>query len=124
MRGGPAGPESTPGFSEANVLSTYVTMESLLFAGLSAAIALSAVGALARKTPVKPWLVARVTAVILAVVATGAALAWWDLFGGADWPRGVNRKVEAVGILLGILAQPSIAIAISFNVMRPQRHLE
>lgn len=113
-----------PGFTKANVLTTYVTMESLLFAGLSAAIALSATGTLGRRTPIPPWIVATITSVLLAVIASGAVLAWWDLFAGKNWPSGCNRRLEAIGILLGIVAQPLVAVAIARNVTKPKRRLD
>lgn len=112
-----------PGFTKANVLTTYVTMESLLFAGLSAAIALSATGTLGRKTPIEPWIVATITAVLLMMIAAGAVLAWSDLFGGKNWPASCNRRFEAIGILLGIVAQPLIAAAIARNVTKPKKPL-
>ena len=113
-----------PGFTKANVLTTYVTMESLLFAGLSAAIALSATGTLGRKTPIEPWIVATIATVLLLVIAAGAVLAWWDLFGGRSWPASCNRRFEAIGLLLGIVAMPLIAAAIARNVAKPRKRLD
>ena len=122
----PAGASSTgsTGFTEANILQTYVTMESLLFAGLSAAIALSASSVWGRVNAVEPAWVARFTAGLLLLIAAGAVLAWTDLFGGHNWPDGWNRRLEAIGILAGIVAQPLIALAISLNLKPPAKHLE
>jgi hypothetical protein len=95
-------------FTTSNALTTLLTVESLLFAGLAAATSLSSSSGLA----VSPQSAARVlalgVALVLTAVAVGAGCAWARLFAHA-WPSRLDEQIPLVCLLLGITAQPVVA---------------
>ena len=96
-------------------LGALLTTETLLFAGTSVAIALSAGSALGQRRRISAFALAAAAAALLVVVATGAVAVWWDAYGD-DWPRRFSGQVTAACVLIGILAQPAFAVAVALNV--------
>jgi hypothetical protein len=105
----PATTAPDPVFTPGNALATLLTVESLLFAALLGAVALSSAPAFA----VSPQAAARTLAVgvagVLTGVAAGAGFAWARIFVVGAWPSRVDELVPAMCIALGIVAQPVIA---------------
>jgi len=99
---------SIPIFTPSNALTTLLTVESLLFAGVAAATSLSSTTTLA----VSPQWIARALAlgvtVVLTTVAIGAAFAWSRLFLGS-WPSRLDEQLPVICLAVGIAAQPIVA---------------
>lgn len=104
--------------SKTDMLVALVTVEGLLFAALSISATLAGGGTFGAKTLGPPWLLAVMSAVLLCLVAVGVFVSWIDLFGGGAWPRSIDRKIEAIGLLIAILAQPGIAVVIACGLVR------
>lgn len=86
-----------------------VTMESLLFAGLNVGLALAAPVAGGRNiSPAGAHRLATFALAALAIVASGAVLAWWQVFGD-NRPHSLLRVLEAAAAVIGIAAQPIIS---------------
>jgi hypothetical protein len=102
-------------FTVANALAALLTAESLLFAATTVGVGLSASSAFGALRPVRPFLLAVTATSILFVVAFGAATAWWDVY-ITSWRWTFSDVVQAVCILVGILAQPFFAAAIAVNI--------
>lgn len=113
---------SANGLTDFGVLSLLLTTASLLFAALTLSASLSAGSSLAfgARTSVPPAALAFTAAGVLSTVAAAAVLAWTDLFLGSDWPSGWNGRLEAVALLVAIVAQPSIALLIAVGIWRPR----
>ena len=94
-----------------------VTVEGLLFAALSISATLSSGDGLGASTWGPAWLLSVIAAAILVFVAATGVLAWVDLFGGGAWPHHSDRQLEALGLLLAIVAQPVVAIMIAVGVV-------
>lgn len=99
---------SSEAFTATNALTTLLTVESLLFAGVAAAASLST----ATSFPVSPRAALRSLAfgvsLVLTTVAIGAAFAWARLF-LHDWPARVDEQVPLICLAIGIAAQPVVA---------------
>ena len=100
---------ATPVWTGAQSLTTLLTTESLLFTAFSAGVVLAA----PQTSPLKlsrtgAYRVAKACVGVLALVATAAALAWWQVFGD-HWPPSAMRGIEGAGIAIGIIAQPIVA---------------
>jgi hypothetical protein len=100
-----------------DVFIALVTVEGLLFAALSISATLAGGEAIRARTWGPPWLLSVVSAVILVLVALAVVLAWADLFGGGAWPHHSDRQLEALGLLLAIVAQPGVAIVIAVGIV-------
>ncbi len=109
---------STP-FTASNALTTLLTVESLLFAGVAAATSLSTVTSL----PVSPRAAARALALgvslVLTTVAIGAAFAWSRLFIN-HWPTRIDEQVPVICLAIGIVAQPLVAWTVVRLLFRRQ----
>jgi hypothetical protein len=102
------------GFTDVDALVTLLTAETLLFAALTIVLAFNEV---AGRVPALPFGMGAeqlgwVAAAVVAIVAFGAVVAWWDIFGSfCTW--NFTRGSEAVSALVGVVAQPLLAIAIA-----------
>jgi hypothetical protein len=95
-------------FTSAEAMTTLLTVESLMFAAFSVAIALSSArGAPRRLLPQARSLGGQVAGV-LTVLGVGAGVAWLDIF-ARHGSLTLARGVPAVCIALGIIAQPVFA---------------
>lgn len=112
---------TTSGLSKSGVLSLLLTTESLLFAALTVAVTLSATSMFGQSTWGPPWVLAFIATVVLAVVASGAVLAWTDLFLARNWPNGSNARLEALALLVAIVGQPLVALVIAIGIWRGRR---
>lgn len=105
------------GFTSVQAMTTLLTVESLVFAVASVAIALM----FNVDLPVNPEKGARVlmigSAVVVSVLALGALVAWADQFLD-DFPSGIGRLVPVFCLALGILAQPVLAWTIAWLTLR------
>jgi hypothetical protein len=98
-----------PVFTPGNALATLLTVESLLFAALLGAVSLSSARVFAVSPRAAARTLARGVAAVLTGVAVGAGFAWARIFIAESWPARVDEQVPAIGIALGIVAQPVIA---------------
>jgi hypothetical protein len=105
------------GPTKADVFIALVTVEGLIFAALSISATLAGGGALGAKTLGPPPTLAVISAILLVLVATAAAFAWFDLFAGPAWSGSSDRAVETIGLLLAIVAQPVIAWVIALGLV-------
>lgn len=112
-----ASPAPAPLFTASNALTTLLTVESLLFAGVAAAASLSSSTTL----PVSPHAAARVLALsvaaVLTAVAVGAGFAWSRLY-LHDWPTRPDEVVPALSLALGIAFQPVVAWTVARLICR------
>lgn len=108
------------GFSAAESLTTLLTTESLLFAAFSAGVVLTAPTTRPKRiTPKNANLLAFGCVGVLAAVAVAAALAWWQVFGD-NWTGASMRTLEALGIAIGIAAQPIVALIVALGSRPPK----
>jgi hypothetical protein len=110
--------EAGTGLTKFSLFSALLTMEGLLFAGLTVSVTLSAAAPFGRQIAIRPAVLAFGAALLVGVVALAAVLAWTDLFLGANWPHGLNGRIEAVALLLAIVAPPIIALALAIGILR------
>ena len=111
---------STPPCSIASVLaagqaiSTLLTTESLLFAALGVTVARTSN---VKRGDEKPpgFGIAIALSVVLAFVALAAASAWFELY-MANGTQGVANVLQALGIAVGIVAQPVIAFMLAWTL--------
>jgi hypothetical protein len=99
-------------------LTALFAAESLMFASLGIAIALSSNTAVPRRLFGVARRLATASAMTLSVLATAAIFAWWDLFlshGSTD----VVTVATAIGIATGIVAQPIFAWVIATSLRTP-----
>jgi hypothetical protein len=59
---------------------------------------------------------------LLAVIAAGALMAWFDTFLG-NWPAAWYGVIPALCIAIGIVAQPPIAYFVARDVGRPHTEI-
>lgn len=95
-------------FTDANALSTLLTIEGLLFAALSAALGLSNPGSRIRDLPIPAHALGYLAATFLSLVAFGALMAWWSIF-AVDWPCSFRGASIAGTIAFAIVGQPVLA---------------
>jgi hypothetical protein len=108
------------GFTSTNALTTLLTTESLLFAVFALALGLSGTQ-LARTTLASAARNMAVSAAaVLTALASGAIVAWGDLF-LRDWPARFGLWFPAATIAIGILAQPVFAWVVVINLRRRPR---
>jgi hypothetical protein len=95
-----------------DLLSSLLTLEGLLFAGLAAAGALASSRQGLKSTfPAAAWL-ARAAAASISLVAVGAEAGWVAVF-AYHWPHGVARTVAVVCLAVGIALPPAAAWALA-----------
>jgi hypothetical protein len=109
---------SPTGLTKLGLLALLLTTEGLLFAALTVGVSLSASSTFGPRTVIPPAALAFIAAGLLALVGTAAVLAWTDLFLGNNWPAAWNGRLEAIGLLLAIVAQPLIALLVALGVWR------
>lgn len=114
-----AAASSADEFTSVNALSTLLTLEGFLFGVLNVAIAVTATSALPNRLMSSPRRFAHAAAALVTLVAVGALIAWWDLFIGGDWPKGVGDWAPVVVIGLAIVAQPVLTWAVARGVAKP-----
>lgn len=95
-----------------------LTTEGLLFAALTIGLSLAAGSTHGSRTVVRPAALAATAALVLGILGVAAVAAWSDLFLGASWPDGWNRRLGAAALLLAIVAQPLIALVITMGLWR------
>ena len=101
------------GFSAAQSLTTLLTTESLLFAAFNAGVVLAAPATRPKNiAPANAYRLALGCVGVLAAVALAAALAWWQVFGD-HWTGASLRTLEALGIAIGIVVQPIVALVVA-----------
>lgn len=105
-------------FSSANALSTLLTTESLLFAVF--ALSLNIGSSPDARTMISGVGAARCAAALLTVLATGALVAWGDVF-LCHWPHRFGQWFPAAAMAGGIVAQPIFAWVFVAKVTRPPR---
>lgn len=89
-------------------LTALLTTESLLFAALSVSVALSGETKSGRMLVSDPFKFGAAVALVISVVAIGAAFAWWGAFAGG-WPDGLSAGVASAVLLVPILLEPLFA---------------
>jgi hypothetical protein len=109
---------SAGGINGLSMLSLLLTTEGLLFAALAVGVALSASSTFGARTVVPPAALAFVAASVLGVVGIAAVLAWTDLFLASSVSSSWNRRLEAGGLLLAIVAQPLVALLVAVGLWR------
>lgn len=96
-------------FTATEALSILLTTESLLFAALSLTASLSAPGGRgARIPPRRGAILGGLAVLILALVALGASLAWFQIVQN-NAPTGVAQCIIVYCILIAIISQPILA---------------
>jgi hypothetical protein len=102
----PALGASAATFSASQSLTALLTTESLLFAAFNVGVGLSAPIAAGRNISRRGvFLLAVFALVALGLVASAGVLAWWQVFID-HWPASSLRRLEAVGIFVGLIVQP------------------
>ena len=97
------------GLTAGQTLTLLLTTESLLFAAFNVAAGLIGPTAGGRQlSAVASWVITLLVGCTLLLVAIGAGLAWWQVFGEA-WPESTMRQIEGLAALGGIVVQPVIA---------------
>jgi hypothetical protein len=109
-----------PEFVASDALTTCLTVESLLFAGLGGALAIAVSTGLPRPGLPTARLIAWSVFVLLSVVGSGACVAWIDLFLATDQVRGASEWIPRSCILIGALGQPVVAFLVARS-MTPRR---
>ena len=104
-------------FTSASALTTLLTVESLMFAALSVAIALSSSRGGPRRLLPQARSMAAQVAGVLTVVGFGASVAWLDIF-ARDGLFELTRLVPGMCIAVGIVAQPIFAWRLAMS-LRP-----
>jgi hypothetical protein len=103
-------------FTATQALTLLLTTESLLFAAFNVGVALTTPVAGGRNLTRKAaWLLAVSVSLALACVATGAFMAWWQVFVD-HWPHSFFGRAEAAVALIGILVQPVVSLAASYGI--------
>jgi hypothetical protein len=102
------------------LLPTLLTSESVVFGLLSVAVALSASTPLGRRGRPRASTIANCGTALVGILAVGATGAWYRLFLRHGWPVDAALKVAAGSLIVGILLEPSIALAVAIN-MRSSR---
>jgi hypothetical protein len=92
----------------ANALSTLLTVESLLFAGMAASASLGATASYAVSPRAAAAKLALAVTCVLTTIAIGACFAWARVFLVA-WPSRIDEQVPAICLRIGIVAQPFVA---------------
>jgi hypothetical protein len=107
------------GFTDANALSSLLTVESLLFAAIGASISLSNTGTWVRDLPISARALGFFACGFLSLVAVGGVLSWTIIFGD-HWPCDARRAIIALILLVAIVGQPILAWVIAKGLGRKQ----
>jgi hypothetical protein len=102
-------------FTVANSLAALLSTESLLFAALNVGIAFGQRTSRGTSRRLSGRGLALIAAGLIAVVAVGAAAAWWRIF-GAPWRHDFSTGLQALCLLVAIVAEPVVAFLIATNV--------
>lgn len=103
--------------TSAGLLTTLLTTESLLFAVFALTLALPGSAAATVMLGPRARRIALGAAFILTALASGAIVAWVDVFCD-PWPDRFARWYPAVTIALGAVAQPIFAWIVVRNLYR------
>lgn len=103
------------GLASADALPLLLTTESLLFAAFGVSVALTTPVEGGRSPIVASGKLAALIAMIIWVVAFGAASAWIGVYIDPT-PCGFSTVVQALCLAGGIISQPVIATVIAWNV--------
>lgn len=104
--------------TKGEVLLALVTVEGLVFAALSVTAALASGSSFGSKTLGPSWVLSLVASALLVLIAVPTILAWCDLFAGSGWSTSTDRCIEVLALLLAIVAQPAIAVLISWGLVK------
>jgi len=105
-------------FTKTDAFTALLTVEGLLFTAFSVVFALGSTAPVARRLKMPAWVVGMVAAVALLGVSVAAFAGWLSLF-ASPWPRSATRGIEAVGLLIGLIAPPVFAMATAYG-LRPE----
>lgn len=109
------------GFTSANALTTLLTSESLLFAVFALTLSLGASTSAQVSLASAGRLIGIYAATLLTLLATGAAVAWGDVF-LTDWPERFGQWFPAIVMAIGLAAQPVFAWLLVASLQRgPKR---
>src|SRR5438128_1164899 len=111
-------PPTVQAFTAAQSLTLLLTTESLLFAAFNVGLAFALPVATERNiSKTGAYWLAFFAAACLTFVASGAFVAWWQVFEN-HWPDGFLRPWEAVAAAVGICVQPVVSF-IAVQAIRP-----
>lgn len=108
-------------YTYVNALTNLITVESLLFASLSLAIARSE----PENWGERRWFwkfdgraIAYIAAGALCAIAVAAIVAWWQIFVGPGFPTPgrADQVVVAGGIGLAVVVQPVLAVLLALGL--------
>jgi hypothetical protein len=107
--------ESQHGLSAAHSLPVLLTTESLLFAAFGVSVGLTTPVEGGRPPIIASGVLAALIAVIIWVVAIGAAAAWISVY-TSPGPCGFSETIQALCLAAGIAMQPLVAAVIAWNI--------
>lgn len=93
-------------------LAAAITVEGLIFAAFSLSYGLTKAVEGGRHPFFSQGWFGWCIVVVIAVAAVAALGAWWDAF-AVSWPSDLSSKVTALGLVVGIVAQPVIACVLA-----------
>lgn len=103
--------------SHGDVLGLLLGVEGFLFAAITLAVTLAGPNQPARKyESLKPKVLLLGVSATLLLVGTGAFVSWGGLYLGGEW-AGMPNAVEAVALLIAIVAQPVFAFLLTLAAM-------
>jgi hypothetical protein len=105
-------PSTSNAFGVGEMLPLLLTTESLLFAALSAIVALSGETEFGRPLLTPPFGFGLTLAAAIWFASLGALVAWIDVIGWT--PTGASATVAAYALLVMILVEPLAAIWVAF----------
>jgi hypothetical protein len=106
---------ATTQFTLDNAFPALLTTQSLLFAAVSAVVALSGPTPLGRRLAAHPVVLGAGLALMLTVVALGTGSAWWEIY-GPNFPSAWPGRFEAIGLFVGFAVQPVVAFLIAVSL--------
>jgi hypothetical protein len=105
------------GFSSADAMTTLLTVESLVFAVFSIALALISNLDLAVNAEKSARALTLVSSSLVTALGLGAIVAWGQSFLG-EWPSGVATMFPLICIAAGVLMQPVLSWWIAWLNLR------
>jgi hypothetical protein len=100
-------------FTPAQLLTTLLTTESLLFAGLSATVALATPTDRGRALPTGGFPFGLFITAVITLASTGAGSVWWHLFSGG-FPGNLSTALATSALATVIIAEPICALWAAF----------
>jgi hypothetical protein len=115
-----AGQLAAMSFTSANALTTLLATESLLFAVFAVTLGLGGSPPARTSLASSARNIAVWAAGVLTILASGAIVAWGDLFLD-DWPARFGLWFPSTVVAVGALAQPIFAWVVVVNLYRRPR---